>query len=590
MTRISSAIIGTTLIFSLVGCASTQKAQVESPASTETYPSVQLLSWSDFHSAIYESVKQDGTARGGLPAFMASVEKLRGDGLSMVIDGGDMFQGAMPFNEAKGLGMIEMMNALKIDVSTLGNHEFDYGPGVKYPDSARGALREAIEASHFPWVNANVISKEDNRDPWPFDNLKPYVFIQKGPYKIAVVGVLATETPMATIAANVEGLEFKSPAETLREIIPEIVAQKPDFLIVDAHITGLPVPLPEGGATVTDVPFDGEIGEILALPEEIKKHIDLILAAHSHKSFIAHEGDLTIIENYNGGREITTMTLVGDKDGLHLDRNSIRKHEIVHEPMDVACGEEKKALNPILIGGEMLMPSQTGADIVAKYESQMKENRCDVVGCFSEDVERNYVGECPLGNLVADSMRSYYPQADIALQNAGGIRIDIPKGKLYRENLNSLMPFDNFLYLAEIKGSDIIKTLKISSSTKHGTDQVAGVSYQIEEGCKNPEDLNDDGKIEEWENNCLCDNILIGGQPIDPEKTYKIATSDFLIKGGDDHLAGLGKVNVIEKGPVIKKVMLDYVSKSAACYSKSSLIQPEQPRITLGSCQNKFAK
>ena len=590
MTRISSVFIGTTLILSLAGCASTQKAEVESATSAENYPTVQLLSSSDFHSAMYEAVNQDGTARGGLPVFMASVEKLRGDGLSIVVDGGDMFQGAMPFNESKGLGMIEMMNDLKIDVSTFGNHEFDYGPGVKYPDRSRGALREAVEASQFPWVNANVVAKADNQDPWPLDNVKPYVFLQKGPYKIAVVGVLATETPIATIAANVEGLEFKSPAETLKEIIPEIVEQKPDFVIVDAHITGLPVPLPESGATVTDVKFDGEIGEILALPDDIKKHINLILAAHSHESFIAHEGDITVVENFNSGREITTMTLVGDKNGLHIDRNSIKKHELVHEPIDVACGQEKAPLHPIMVEGEMLMPSQTGVDIVAKYEGKMSENRCDIIGCFTEDIKKARGGECPLGNMIADAMLSYYPQADLTLQNAGGVRIDMPKGQIYRESLNALMPFDNYLHLVEVTGADVIKTLKISASGKHGYDQVAGAQYQIEADCKNPEDLNGDGKIEEWENNCLCENILIGGKPIDPQKTYKIATSNFIINGGDDHLVGFANAKLIEEGPVIKKVILDYVSKKAECMSTASFINPEQPRIIIGSCGGKFAK
>ena len=320
-----------------------------------------------------------------LPVFMAAVEKLRGDGLSLVLDAGDMFQGAMPFNEAKGLGMIEMMNTLNIDAATFGNHEFDYGFGAKYPDSARGALREAVEASKFPWVNANVSSKVENDDSWSFDNLSPYVILQKGPYRIAVVGVLAIETPIATIAANVEGLEFNPVAATLTEVIPKVVAEKPDFIIVEAHVTGTPEPLPEDSSIpMTNANLTEEVAEIAALPEDIRKHIGLLLVGHSHKSFIVFEGDLTIVENLSSGREITTMTLVGDDKGLHLDRSSIKKHKLKHEPLDAACGETPKPLVEMQVGDLTLTPSAAGREIVTKYEGLMTNNRCEVVGCMAE--------------------------------------------------------------------------------------------------------------------------------------------------------------------------------------------------------------
>ncbi|MBQ9816694.1 MAG: bifunctional metallophosphatase/5'-nucleotidase [Proteobacteria bacterium] len=571
------------------GCAGTQQPEVASPASEPQYPSVQLISWSDFHSSIYEAPQDDGSALGGLPVFMAAVEKAKGDGLSMLVDGGDMFQGAMPFNAAKGMGMIEVMNNLGIDVASLGNHEFDYGPNDKYPNDPRGALKDAIESSKFPWVTSNVVATSPDIE-WPYPNLKPYTFIQKGPYKIAVVGVLAMETPIATTAAHVVGLDFQNPAKTLEKYIPEIVAQKPDFLIVNAHITGLPTPLPETGATVTDVPFDGEIAEILALPDDIKQHIDLILSGHSHKSFIAHEGNLTVIQSLSAGREFTTMTLQGDKDGLHLVRDSVKKHVLSHEPLDVSCGQEKIALHPVKVEGAELMPSQAGADIVSAYEAKMTENRCDVIGCLDTSIPHVYEGECALGNLVTDAMRAHFPQSDVAMINAGGIRIDMPKGSIYRENLNALMPFDNYLYLVEISGSDLLRALKVSSSLKHGTTQVSGIKYQIEAGCSNPEDINGDGNVDNWENNCLCDGVLINGQPIDPAKTYKLAISDFMLNGGDDHAGCFNSAKTIEEGPVVKKTMLDYVQAHEGCFSIDTLKKADSPRLTMGSCGGKFAK
>ena len=580
----------------LTGCANAPTITPESAVSevkAETYPSVQLVQWSDFHSAIYETREKDGSATGGLPVFMAAVEHAKGDGLSLLLDGGDQFQGAMPFNDAKGMGMAEVMNALKIDVSSLGNHEFDYGPSTQHPDSNRGALKTYLETVQFPVVTANVVAKADNTDPWPPANLKPYTILEKGPYKIAVVGVLATETPIATTAANVAGLEFRSPAETLKTVIPEIAAQNPDFVIVNAHITGLPDPLPESGATVINAKFTEEVGDILALPQDILQHIELIATAHSHKSFIAHQGHLTIIQSHSAGQELTSVTLEGSKDGLKLNRDSIQKHKLTHPPIDVACGQTRPALEAIDVGGITLMPDARGVEIVAKYEALMTENRCDVIGCTDTAIERNYEGECALGNLVTDAMRKYYPQADIAMQNAGGVRANLAGGDIYREELNAIMPFDNYLQLTEIPGEDIVKILKIASTLKHGTMKVSGVQYKIEPGCQNPQDINSDGTTEAWENNCLCEEILVNGTPIDRNKKYKLAISDFLINGGDSMAGIFNNAVILDKGPVIKKTILDYVMgmKAAnACFKLDELKKDDKPRIAVGTCGKKFAK
>ncbi len=576
--------------FTFVSCAGSQKTAVEAPSAQIQYPDVTVVSWSDFHSSIYEAVQKDGSALGGLPVFMAAVENAKGDGLSLLVDGGDMFQGAMSFNEAKGMGMVDVMNSLGIDVATYGNHEFDYGAGKNYSD-VRGALREVVEASQFNWVNANVVAAPDAVDAsWPFDAVKPYTIIRKGPYRIAVIGLLTPETVVATLASHVVGLEFRSPAETLKTVIPEVVSQNPDFIIVDAHINGLPEQKFEFGAVFTDVPFTEEVAEILALPDDILKHVGLFITGHSHTNFTAVQNGLPVIQSASNGRVVTSLTLHGDKDGLHVDIDSIKKHVLSHEPLDVACGQTRPELKPIDVGGVTLMPSQKGIDIIEKYESAMTNNRCERVGCVAEMMKRVSVGESALGNLMTDSMRAYYEQADIAVINTGGIRIDVPKGDLYRETLNALMPFDNYLQLVELSGADVVRMLKLASTMKHGTTQVAGIQYAVEENCKNPDDINGDGNIENWENNCLCEGTLINGSPIDYDKKYKLAISDFMLKGGDDHAGCFNSAQLLDAGPIVKEVILEYVKKQQACFSAEALVNPQAPRITMTSCGGKFAK
>ena len=578
-------------LLALSGCAKSQNTETATAAGQNDYPEINVVAWSDFHSAIYEDKRTETEAWGGLPVWMAAVQEAKGNGLSLLIDSGDMFQGAMPFNEAKGMGMVELMNTIGLDAATFGNHEFDYGAGKKYPDSPRGALREAVEASQFQWVNANIVTTADNRDPWPPQNLKPYTILQKGPYKIALIGLDTTETPIATIAAHVEGIQFNNAAQTLTEYIPKIVEENPDFIIVMAHLTGTPGNLTKkDSVSLTDAPFDGEIAEILALPDDIKKHIGLIVAGHSHKSFIVYEGDLPIIENFNNGREITTLKLAGDDKGLHVVPGSIQKHFLAHKPLEVGCGEELPPLEPVEVNGKMLTPSAKGREIISKYEKNMTHDRCEIVGCFDDAMIRNYDGEDALGNMITDALKTHYPQAEIAVQNAGGLRIDMPKGKVYRETLNTLMPFDNYLFLVDMPAGDIKQLLKVSSTLKHGATYVSGIHYQIEQGCTNPEDINGDGTVEPWENNCLCEEILINGKPLESNRTYKVAVSDFMFNGGDDHAAAFSHSSILEKGPVMKSIILDYVKGANACFTSNGLMNPNAPRIKFGSCQGKFAK
>lgn len=569
------------------GCASTpvdRGAQNATETLAHGAP-VRILSWSDFHSSIYETPTKDGAALGGLPVFMAAVEHIRGDGLSLLVDGGDMFQGAMPFNEAKGMGMIDVMNALHIDVATIGNHEFDYGAGATHPDDPRGALIEAIASSTFPWVNANIATTDPERYPWPPQNLSPYTIIEKGPYRIAVIGVVSIETPIATIASHVEGLEFRSAAESIRNILPEVLEQKPDFVIVDAHVDGTPDPLPEQGSTVINASIGSEMGEILALPENVLKHVDLLLTAHSHKSFIAYQGDVTVVQSLSAGREITEIPLVHDGTRLRVDRENIRKHYLLHAPVDSACGEPTIPLGEMAVGDLTLTPSAQGRDIVTKYESRMTTNRCEVVGCTDAEVVRNNDGECALGNLITDAMRAHYPQAQAAFQNAGGLRIDLPKGPIYREALNALMPFENYTYLVEMSGEAILKMLKISASMKHGLTQVSGINYAFEPNCRRPGDLNGDGTVEAWEYDCLCEqSVRIAGEPLDGQKRYTVALSDFMFKGGDSLGGIFDDAKVIDKGPLIKTLLLDYVKTLDACFSSQTLISTETPRISPQSC------
>lgn len=573
-------------------CISCQKTpEVRNSATPDTVSGVQLIVWNDYHSTLYEAVSKNtpDIALGGLPVWMATVEALKQNTSDpvMLLDAGDMFQGATPLNELKGMGMVEIMNAVGLDATTFGNHEFDYGRSEARGDDPQGALKDAMAQSQFAWVSANVVS-DGETESWPPETLKPYTILQKGPYRIAVTGVTTTETPVATSAHNITGIRFEQAASSLEKVLPMIQEEKPDFTIVLAHVTGEPTPMPAFNQIATDATFDHELGEIMALPQELRDQIDLIVTGHLHISFLYDNGKTFITQGKSNSKELTTLRLVpkADGKGLEIDRGSVQKYELSHTPIYKGCAGGYDHPDNLAVGGLTITPDTRGYEMTSRFEAGMSENLCDVMACTTEPLLRNNEGESAVGNLVTDASRIAFAESDGAILNAGGLRIDWPKGELYRELISAMMPFDNYAYLVDMSGQEIIDVLRLlSSGHHHGVVQVSGIAYKVQTKCERPpEDINQDGSAEDWEMSCLCSGPTINGQPIEPQKRYKIVMSDFLYNGGDSIKGILKTSQILEKGPLMKRTIMDYVSSQKACFGNADLINPQAPRITVGPC------
>lgn len=578
-------------IFSACTLLSCSKAtETKSPTGPTSDDGVQLVMWNDYHSTLYESVDKSDPekAQGGLPVWMSAVEALKGDGLSIVLDAGDMFQGATPLNETKGVGMVNIMNQVGLDVATFGNHEFDFGASEEKPDYAQSNLTKAIALSQFKWINANVVSTEEDAK-WPPKSVVPYTILHKGPYKIAVTAVSTVETKSTTNAQNIVGLEFLSPAQTLAKVIPEIVEKKPDFIIVLGHLTGEPSPMPKLGEVSTTATFSDELGEIMALPDDIKKHIGLLVTGHLHISFMYDDGTTFVTQGKSAGKELTTMKLKRKKGekGLYIDRDSVQKHFLTHEVTYQGCNGGYKQLEQITAGDLTLKPDQRAYDIIKELESSMKEGLCDVMACTTAPFVRDSTQESAIGDLFAQATHSVYPSADAALLNSGGLRVEWPQGDLTRELVSSMMPFDNTAVLAEISGQELVQILKIASTGHHGVMQVDNITYSYQPNCgREPEDINTDGVVDSWESSCLCDDVTINGKPVDLNARYTVVMSDFIFNGGDS-LNGIFKTSKrIEEGPVIRKALMDYVSNQKACFDPNTFVDPNNMRVRKTTCSS----
>lgn len=596
---------------------------------------IRIVALNDFHGALYERrVRGDqGKAIGGLPWLVSAVEALRlEDPELIVLDGGDQFQGAWPVNASQGMGAIAAMELLGLDAAAVGNHEFDYGalaprPGAlstigdpSPPDPgrlgafARGAdqavtlveppqpdllplpgeeigtldvrrghpLRSALEAAaasaSYPFLAANVY---EGNARWLPEGVEPWTVIERRGKRIGVVGLSTTDTPQTTVPAHVQGLTFADPVATVRQLLPELQAADLDATVLVAHLTGScePTGYLEPGAPCTP---DGEIGRLLTeLPEGT---FDVMVLGHAH-TLLAHRiGETFLLESRASGHALGGVDLAFGPDGLDLEASAVRPvWGLVHEPVDPGCSGEAFPTDPIDVGGRTLAPSAEALALIAELEAA-SGSLCEQIACADHPLQRDRAGESELGNWLADAMLAAFPEADLAIQNSGGIRSDLPEGPIRREHLQAVMPFDNRTLLVELTGAQVRTLLQIGTSGAHGILAVAGASLAVAPEAHPGDDLDGDGEIADWEQIRLCPGVQVGGQPLDDDARYKIVTSDFLYTGGDHLGPAFAGAPILDEGPLLREVFYAHAEASSECLGASPLILDDKPRIGVGAC------
>jgi 5'-nucleotidase len=543
----------------------------------------------DWHGALYElPIKEDAElASGGLPWLAGALDTLRKQHPDLLLfDGGDVFQGTWPVNASQGIGGVKAYNLIGVDAAAIGNHEFDYGPlknGEGHP--LRGAIERAAPLANYHWLTANidVVNEDGSTTRWQPEGIKPTAMIERSGIKIGVIGLSSGDTPQTTLLKHVADLRFRDPIETVRQLGPKLREEGAQVIVVVAHLTGS---CGKGQARehneATECEPDGEIGRLLTeLPAGT---IDVIVAGHAHTVFAQRFGDTFILENHCRGQMLGLLDLVVGPDGVNADASVVHEPwELIHRKADPGCEEGSYSLEPQEIGGRMVQPSVTALRLVEELEAE-SGSLCHESGCSASFLGRSREAESEVGNFVADAILDAFPNADLAIQNSGGLRADLPSGTLRREHIQTMMPFDNHLVSLKMTGKQLDLVLQLGSSGAHGILQVAGGTYHFDPQQTTGTDLNGDEAVETWEQRRLC-SATIAGAPLDPDKIYEVATTDFLYGGGDHMGPAFKDIPVHEERGLLRDVIIAYLEKQTECLGKSiPLVDPQQPRITVASC------
>ncbi len=482
---------------------------------------ISIVGTNDLHGAIDR-----------LPIFAGYVANLRavraGDGGAVVlIDAGDMFQGTLESNLNEGSLVVEAYNQLGYAAATIGNHEFDFGPPGPAAtvevadDDPRGALKERAGEAHFPLLTANIQDTATGaRIKWP--NMPASTVIEAAGVKIGVIGVTTEATPFTTMPANFVGLGMIAPATAVTAEVEKLRKGGAELIVVAAHVGSKCQDL-SNPADTSSCDEEEELFQMAgALPRGL---VDVIVAGHTHAAMAHRVNDIAVIESYSSGRAFGRVDLRINAEG-RVVASTIRAPQDLCAIGDDGNPVPVKACAPGDYEGKPVVADPAIAAIAERAIAQAAELREEQLGVtLARAFPKSYAEECPEGNLFVDLMREARPAADIALTNGGGLRADLPEGKLTYGALYEAMPFDNRFAIVTLNGVHLRKLATNNLMSGSGIFSWSGMT--VDAKCSKEGEL--------------VVKLLDGrGKPIPDDKTFTLVTSDFLASGGDGAIGRLG--------------------------------------------------
>lgn len=492
-------------------------------ASSRAAPNacLSIVGWNDLHGQLEPDDPVVDTARipaGGVVALADQVDAIRKSGDTVfVLDAGDLFTGPMESTLAEGAPVIAAYNALGVDAAAVGNHEFDFGP-VGYQrviaapllgdgagaDGPRGALFARIGEAKFPFLSANLRYEDGAELP----GIKPHVILERGGFRVGVVGYSTRETPTTTLKPNVVGLDFDHDAggrvaHSVRML--RLAGAAPVVLIAHASLEGeLPQELD------SKRPVHGELAKLL---DDMGNDLpDLVIAGHRHAWMLGRVRNVPVVssDQHGVGYSQTRFCRLGKAVAL----TSIERRLTF------------AAQTPVSELGRQI------AGLVAPYLQSVRASAEEVIAT----VPRYCIAQGPNGTALAEQIaRSMLERAvddglvppghsAVAVVNAGGIRSSLHAGTIHYRDLFGMLPFENAIATCTTNREGLARALRNLTNRVSVRDRfpfgVAGARVRVRRTKSVPLEL------VEVTPDLRTDDVTL-------------VIPDFLLYGGDGFLNGL---------------------------------------------------
>jgi 5'-nucleotidase len=472
---------------------------------------VQLLSINDFHGNLAPpgTLTLPGGVRtpaGGAEYLATHIDALRKQNRNtLVVSAGDNI-GASPL--VSGLfhdePTIEAFNAMGVDISSVGNHEFDEGSAelLRMQDGGCHPVDGCQDGDGFAGADFDYLAANVTDDDTGKTLFRPYEIRRVGGVKVGFIGVVLKDTPTIVTPSGVEGLTFGDEADAINKYTAMLKKKGVRAIVVLMH-QGDTVDLGQVNDCLNPV------GPLADLIGRSSKEVDLYLTGHTHQAYNCVIGGKRATSASSFGRVLTDAN-------LRVDR---RTGQVVSVSAD----------NEIVTQDVAKDPAQTA--ILDKYTAISAPIANRRIGASTAPLTRdqNAAGESVLGDIIADSQLAAtapdgFGNAVVAFMNPGGIRTDIDAGDITYGEAFAVQPFGNSLVTLTLTGAQIDRVLEQQWDGQGTSPKVLQVSKGLTYTWSASGPLG--SRVDPA-------TIKINGTTVDPAASYRVTVNSFLADGGD---------------------------------------------------------
>jgi 5'-nucleotidase len=476
---------------------------------------VRLLAFNDFHGALRTPnlgiIDEKGTMvrAGGAAHLATAIKQLSTDPARTVVVGAGDLIGATPLISAlfDDEPTIETLTAIGLQISSVGNHEFDRGWRELQRHQNGGCRKEGpchdreYRGAGFRYLAANVIEVATGKPAFPAYEVRMIDGIP-----VAFIGAVLKGTTTVVPESALVGLRFMDEAEAINALVPELIKQGVQTIAVLIH---------EGGRTsghYNDATCPEFIGPIVPIVKALHPAIDVVVSGHSHQAYVCKVGNALVTSASSNGRLLTAIDLTIDRASRDVTAASAR---------NIIVDTARFAADPAIEAR------------IARYgaRSAPLENR--IVGRIAGEITMmpTRAGEMPMGNLIADAQLAATRSvgAQIAFMNRGGVRAPLlatrPEGAVTFADVYTVQPFANMLTTMDLTGAQIARLLEqqwtVDPSAPTRIMQVSA-NFTYAWDARQP-----------FGKRVVQDSIKVDGMPLDPNRVYRITCNSFIAEGAE---------------------------------------------------------
>lgn len=492
---------------------------------------VQILSLNDFHGNLEPPAGSSGrvgaTNAGGAEYLATHVENLeQANRNTIMVAAGDLI-GATPLLSAAfhDEPTIEAMNQIGLDLSSVGNHEFDEGAtellrmqnGGCHPVDGCGD-GTGFAGADFQYLSANVVQDSNGETLFPAYSIQNF-----NGARVAFIGMTLEGTPTIVSPSGVAGLTFRDEADTVNALVPELKSRDVEAIVVLVHEGGQPNEL-ANETNINQCP--GVSGPIVDITNRLDDEVDLVISGHTHQPYSCVIDGKPVTSAFSFGRLVTDIDMRVDRDTNDVVQNGI-------------------TINNRIITRDV-PKNQSITELIAHYLEVVAPIRDRPIGNITADIVRtNDVSlEQPMGNAIADAQLAATAGANVgaavlAFMNSGGVRAELTfasspvgegDGVVTFGEAFTVQPFGNSLVTMTLTGAQIETVLEQQFCAVNDT------AFRVllpSTGFHYTWDLS---QAQLADPNCTVDvvtGITLNGQPLVADNSYRVTVNSFLADGGD---------------------------------------------------------